>query len=149
MVSPETLDRMTDLMTHRGPDDRGVYLGDGVAIGVRRLSIVDVAGGHQPVTNETGTVWAAQNGELYNHEELRTRTLARDGHRFRSVCDTEILPHLYERDGFDIAEGAPRQSSPSSSWDVETRAGRRRPGPARGQAALLRRRATCSSSRRS
>ena len=63
---------MTDVMTHRGPNDRGVHLSPGIAIGVRRLSIVDVAGGHQPFSNETSTVWAAQNGELYNHGELRT-----------------------------------------------------------------------------
>ena len=92
------LDRMTDSMVHRGPDDRGTYEAAGVALGARRLSIVDVAGGHQPVRNEEGTVWAAQNGELYNHLELR-RQLERDGHRLASRCDTEILPHLYERDG--------------------------------------------------
>jgi asparagine synthase (glutamine-hydrolysing) len=121
VVSPETLDRMTDLMTHRGPDDRGVYLGDGAAIGVRRLSIVDIAGGHQPVTNESGTVWAAQNGELYNHEELR-KNLERDGHRFRSTCDTEVLPHLYERDGFDMPK-ALRGKFAFVAWDVEMRRG--------------------------
>ena len=64
---------MTDVMTHRGPNDRGTYLAPGVALGVRRLSIVDVEGGHQPVSNEDGTVWAIQNGELYNHEDVRER----------------------------------------------------------------------------
>ena len=98
VISPEVLARMTDVMTHRGPNDRGVHLSPGVAIGVRRLSIVDVAGGHQPFSNETSTVWAAQNGELYNHGELRTE-LRGDGHSFASLCDTEILPHLYERYG--------------------------------------------------
>ena len=67
VVAPDVLDRMTDAMTHRGPNDRGTYLADGVALGVRRLSIVDVEGGHQPFANEDGTVWAVQNGELYNH----------------------------------------------------------------------------------
>ena len=87
---------MTDVMTHRGPNDRGVHLADGIALGVRRLSIVDVEGGHQPLDNETGDVWAIQNGELYNHLALRGE-LERDGHLFRSRCDTEVLPHLYER----------------------------------------------------
>ena len=77
---PHVLDRMTDVMTHRGPNDRGTYLADGVALGVRRLSIVDVEGGHQPFANEDGSVWAIQNGELYNHVDVR-RELARRGHR--------------------------------------------------------------------
>ena len=85
-------------MTHRGPNDRGTYAADGVALGVRRLSIVDVAGGHQPVANEDGSVWAVQNGELYNHGEVRDR-LRSAGHRFETRCDTEILPHLYEAEG--------------------------------------------------
>ena len=92
------LDRMTDALEHRGPDDRGTYEAPGVALGVRRLSIVDVAGGHQPVASEDGFVWAVQNGELYNHETLRAE-LAASGHRFRSRCDTEIIPHLYEQQG--------------------------------------------------
>src|SRR5919197_1499324 len=101
VVSPATLDRMTDLMTHRGPNDRVTYVSDGVALGVRRLSIIDVEGGHQPVASEDGRIWAIQNGELYNHPELRSQ-LAAAGHRFTSRCDTEILPHLYERDGADL-----------------------------------------------
>jgi asparagine synthase (glutamine-hydrolysing) len=95
------LDRMTDVMTHRGPRDRGTYLADGIALGVRRLSIVDVEGGHQPVSNESRTVWAIQNGELYNHLDLR-RGLG--GHSFASHCDTEILPHLYEEHGVAFPE---------------------------------------------
>jgi asparagine synthase (glutamine-hydrolysing) len=86
---------MTDAMTHRGPNDRGTFSEPGVALGVRRLSIVDVSGGHQPVSSEDGTVWAIQNGELYNHDEIRA-TLRGRGHSFKSRCDTEILPHLYE-----------------------------------------------------
>jgi asparagine synthase (glutamine-hydrolysing) len=103
VVGPGVLDRMTDVMTHRGPNDRGTYENAGIAIGVRRLSIVDVEGGHQPVTNERGTVWAAQNGELYNHLDVRS-ALSLEGHAFRTRCDTEILPHLYERDGVAFAE---------------------------------------------
>jgi asparagine synthase (glutamine-hydrolysing) len=98
VIARKALDRMTDVMRHRGPNDRGTYLADGIALGIRRLSIVDVAGGHQPVSNEDGTVWAIQNGELYNHTEER-RTLERRGHELRTLCDTEILPHLYEDAG--------------------------------------------------
>jgi asparagine synthase (glutamine-hydrolysing) len=92
---------MTDVMTHRGPNDRGTLVRDGVALGVRRLSIVDVAGGHQPMANEDETIWAIQNGELYNHEHLR-RQLADAGHTFHTSCDTEVLPHLYERFGVEF-----------------------------------------------
>ena len=98
VIPSSVLDWMTDAMTHRGPDDRGTYLAPGVALGVRRLSIVDVEGGHQPVTNERGTVIGAQNGELYNHLHLRGE-LESAGHIFRSRCDTEVLPHLYEQHG--------------------------------------------------
>ena len=98
VVSPETLDRMTDAMVHRGPNDRGTFASPGVALGARRLSIVDVEGGHQPFASEDGEVVAVQNGELYNHAETR-RDLQTRGHVFRSRCDTEILPHLYEEVG--------------------------------------------------
>ena len=95
MVPAHVLDWMTDSMVHRGPNDRGTYQSPGVALGVRRLSIVDVAGGHQPFFSEDGAVVGIQNGELYNHEEIRA-DLERNGHRLESRCDTEILPHLYE-----------------------------------------------------
>ena len=114
IIAPEILDWMTDLMTHRGPNDRGTYGQNGVAIGVRRLSIVDVDGGHQPVSSEDGSVWAAQNGELYNHGDLRAELL--EGRPFvcEALCDTEILPHLYEREGTGLA----------ASPEGEVRAGR-------------------------
>jgi asparagine synthase (glutamine-hydrolysing) len=102
-VAPHVLDHMTDSMTHRGPDDRGTVLDDGVALGVRRLSIVDVAGGHQPFASEDGSVWAAQNGELYNHAEI-ARGLRARGHALTSRCDTEVIPHLYEEHGPSFAE---------------------------------------------
>jgi asparagine synthase (glutamine-hydrolysing) len=104
VLSPADLERMNDTMTHRGPDDSGTYLARGIALGVRRLSIIDVEGGHQPFSNESESVWAIQNGELYNHVDVRRR-LEEDGHRFTSRCDTEILPHLYER----YAEDYPTQ----------------------------------------
>ena len=118
VIEPDVLDRMTDAMTHRGPNDRGTHLEPGVALGVRRLSIVDVEGGHQPVCNEDGTVWAVQNGELYNHEDVRRELLG--GHRFDSRCDTEILPHLYEEVGSAFAEHV-RGKFGMAVWDRRER----------------------------
>jgi len=97
-VSLDALDRMTEVIRHRGPDDVGTHVAPGIAIGVRRLSIVDVVDGHQPFPNEDGSIWAAQNGELYEHARIREELRA-DGHSFTSRCDTEILPHLYEAYG--------------------------------------------------
>jgi asparagine synthase (glutamine-hydrolysing) len=101
VASKSQLDAMTDVLTHRGPNDRGTYEAPGVALGVRRLSIVDVQGGHQPFLNEDRSVVAIQNGELYNHADLRRR-LRQEGHVFASRCDTEVLPHLYERHGVNF-----------------------------------------------
>jgi asparagine synthase (glutamine-hydrolysing) len=119
VVSAETLDHMTDSMAHRGPNDRGTHIGPGIAMGARRLSIVDVEGGHQPFSNEDGTVWAIQNGELYNHDAVR-RSLQSDGHRFASRCDTEILPHMYEREGVAFAEQL-RGMFGLAVWDARER----------------------------
>ncbi|MDX6401768.1 MAG: hypothetical protein QOF27_2374, partial [Gaiellaceae bacterium] len=110
---------MTDAMTHRGPNDRGIYAADGIGLGVRRLSIVDVEGGHQPFANEDKTVWAVQNGELYNHDDLR-RTLGGRGHRFGSRCDTEIIPHLYEDTGTAFPEQL-RGKFGLALWDARER----------------------------
>ena len=95
---PVLLDRMLDRLVHRGPDDEGTHRGAGVALGVRRLRVIDPAGGHQPVRNETGSVWAVLNGEIYNYRELREE-LIQKGHRFQSHGDTEVLVHLYEEEG--------------------------------------------------
>jgi asparagine synthase (glutamine-hydrolysing) len=94
---------MNALMVHRGPDDVGVYLepGGGVALGVRRLRIIDPTHGHQPLSNEDESVWAVLNGEIYNFPELRKR-LIRAGHRFATRTDTEVLVHLYEERGIDL-----------------------------------------------
>ena len=89
---------MCSAIVHRGPDDEGVYLGDGVALGQRRLSIIDLEGGHQPLSNEDGTVWIVFNGEIYNYRELR-RDLERNGHHFQTGSDTETIVHLYEEMG--------------------------------------------------
>src|SRR2546426_3341531 len=90
--------RMCDAMTHRGPDDEGVYLSDGVGLGMRRLSIIDLKTGRQPISNEDGSIHVVFNGEIYNFEELR-RDLEGRGHSFRTSTDTEAIVHLYEEDG--------------------------------------------------
>jgi asparagine synthase (glutamine-hydrolysing) len=100
---------MNRALVHRGPDDEGVYLDReaGLALGARRLSVIDVEGGHQPLANEDGTVWAVLNGEIYNHVELRA-DLGRRGHRLATGTDTEVLVHLYEEHGaglVDVLEG--------------------------------------------
>jgi len=91
---------MSAMLRHRGPDDDGLHTDprNGVTIGVRRLAIMDVAGGHQPLANEDGSVWVVFNGEIYNHRRLREELRAR-GHRFSTGCDTEVLVHLYEEFG--------------------------------------------------
>src|SRR4051812_29671198 len=112
---------MTETIRHRGPDDAGYVLEDGIALGARRLSIVDVSAGHQPMRNEDGRVWGAQNGEIYNHDELRSR-LRSGGHSFRNRCDTEVLPHLWEEHGPRLVEQL-RGKFGIAVWDRETRQG--------------------------
>ena len=94
---------MCDLMVHRGPDDSGVYVAPGVGIGMRRLSIIGLDTGHQPMSNEDGTVWVVFNGEIYNYASLRT-DLQQRGHVFRTASDTECLVHLYEDYGTDLVD---------------------------------------------
>lgn len=91
----DTVHKMNQTMIHRGPDDGGVFLGPGIGLGHRRLSIIDLAGGHQPMSNEDGTVWVLLNGEIYNYAELRADLLQR-GHIFTTKSDTEAIVHLYE-----------------------------------------------------
>jgi asparagine synthase (glutamine-hydrolysing) len=91
---------MNDAITHRGPDDSGIYHNGSIALAMRRLSIIDVAGGHQPVCNETKTVWVVFNGEIYNHAELR-HELEKSGHKFYTHSDSETLVHLYEQYGIE------------------------------------------------
>jgi asparagine synthase (glutamine-hydrolysing) len=95
--------RMGDAMAHRGPDDSGSVSLDGVTLGMRRLSIIDLAGGHQPMANEDSTVWVVQNGEIFNHLELRS-LLEASGHRFTTQSDTEVLVHGYEEWGPGLVE---------------------------------------------
>jgi asparagine synthase (glutamine-hydrolysing) len=89
---------MRDVITHRGPDDEGIFMDRPVGLGHRRLSIVDVAAGHQPMTNEDGTLHITYNGEIYNHADYREELEAR-GHVYRTHCDTETILHLYEEHG--------------------------------------------------
>lgn len=98
IVERSRLKAMADAMTHRGPDEEGFYSGPGIGLGHRRLAIIDVKGGQQPLSNENGTVWIAFNGEVYNFEELNKRYLSH-GHTFRTRCDTETIVHLYEELG--------------------------------------------------
>ncbi|HYL92214.1 MAG TPA: asparagine synthase (glutamine-hydrolyzing) [Alphaproteobacteria bacterium] len=96
--SRAVLDEMGSVIPHRGPDDQGHYLGAGVGLGMRRLSIIDLAGGHQPIGNEDGSIRVVCNGEIYNFLELR-QELEKKGHKFACHSDTEVLVHLYEQEG--------------------------------------------------
>ena len=98
-----TVEAMCDSLAHRGPDDYGVHVQGPVGLGATRLSIIDLAGGHQPLCNETGAIWAVQNGEIYNYQALRADLLAR-GHRLATQSDTEVLVHLYEEYGDDFVQ---------------------------------------------
>ena len=94
---------MRDILRHRGPDDAGLYIDGNVGLGHRRLSIVDVSGGHQPMTNETGKIVIVYNGEIYNHADFR-EDLERRGHVYRTHCDTETIIHLYEEHGYEVVQ---------------------------------------------
>jgi len=102
-LARQRIDTMCCLIRHRGPDDQGTWVGDGVALGMRRLSIIDLAGGHQPVFNEDRSVLVVFNGEIYNHRDLRI-DLERRGHRFTTQCDTEVIVHAYEEYGIDCVK---------------------------------------------
>ena len=101
----EDVQRMAGVMRHRGPDDEGFYVapGEQAILGMRRLSIIDLAGGHQPIANEDETVWVVCNGEIYNFKALRAGLEAR-GHRFRTHSDVEVIVHLYEEHGDAFVE---------------------------------------------
>jgi asparagine synthase (glutamine-hydrolysing) len=99
----DLVQRMCSALVHRGPDDDGIVQFDGVTLGMRRLSIIDLAGGHQPIHNEDSTIWVIQNGEIYNYLELRDQLLAK-GHSFNTQSDTEVLVHAYEQWGEQMVE---------------------------------------------
>src|SRR5687767_7701446 len=106
IVAGDALDRadegrarsMRDVLSHRGPDDAGLYADHRAALGHRRLSIVDLAAGHQPLSNENSTVWVVFNGEIYNHQAVREQ-LEAAGHSYRTRSDTETIVHAYEQWG--------------------------------------------------
>lgn len=97
----DVLNLMGNVTIHRGPDDSGQYVEDGMGIGMRRLSIIDLAGGHQPLSNEDQTLWLVCNGEIYNFRELR-ESLKAQGHQFKTGSDSEVILHLYEEYGDDF-----------------------------------------------
>ena len=111
--------RMCDVIRHRGPDDEGVWVDEGVALGMRRLSIIDLSTGHQPIHNEDRTVWIVFNGEIYNFRELR-RELEAAGHRFYTATDTEVIVHAYEQWGKG-AIGRLRGMFGLAIWDTTSR----------------------------
>ncbi len=94
----QLIDNMCKVIRHRGPDDQGTWIGHGVALGMRRLAIIDLTGGHQPVCNEDQSVFVVFNGEIYNYHELQEE-LRGHGHTFRTNCDTEVIVHAYEAYG--------------------------------------------------
>lgn len=102
-VDESALRRMGQVLRHRGPDDVGWHVGNQVGLGVRRLSVIDLVSGHQPVTNEDETMWLVFNGEIYNYQELK-EALERKGHVFASQSDTEVIIHAFEEHGSGCAE---------------------------------------------
>jgi asparagine synthase (glutamine-hydrolysing) len=118
-IDPERLRRMSETLYHRGPDSEGVHIDGPVGIAARRLAIIDLTGGDQPISNEDGTVTVVQNGEIYNYRELM-HELERAGHRFRTRCDTEVLVHGYEEWGARLWERL-RGMFAVAVWDARER----------------------------
>ncbi|MFC3771593.1 asparagine synthase (glutamine-hydrolyzing) [Paenibacillus sp. GCM10012303] len=102
-IKASSLQAMMDVIHHRGPDDMGTWTDPGIGLGFRRLSIIDLKEGHQPLCNEDESVWIVFNGEIYNYQPLREQLLAR-GHSFRTQTDTEVIVHLYEEYGEDCVQ---------------------------------------------
>jgi len=98
LVSRPALERMNKALRHRGPDDEGYYIDKNAGLAMRRLSIIDIQGGHQPISNEDGSIWVVFNGEIYNYKRLKY-DLEAHGHKFSTNCDTEVIVHQYEEDG--------------------------------------------------
>jgi asparagine synthase (glutamine-hydrolysing) len=118
-VDPGAAHRMCAPIVHRGPDDEGVHADQGVSMGMRRLSIIDLASGHQPIHNETSDVWLVFNGEIYNYRELRVQ-LAERGHRFYTQSDSEVIVHAYEEFGRDCFARL-RGMFAIAIWDARSR----------------------------
>jgi len=113
------LRQMCDVIRHRGPDDEGMFVADGAALGMRRLSIIDIGGGHQPISNEDGSIWVVFNGEIYNYRALRAELIGK-GHAFSTDTDTETIVHAYEQWG-DDAFSHLRGMFGIALWDRRTR----------------------------
>jgi len=118
-IEREAVHRMNESLRHRGPDDEGIFVQLGIGLGHRRLSIIDVAGGHQPISNEDGTIWVLLNGEIYNYTDLYQELLTR-GHRFTTRSDTEAIVHLYEEYG-ERCFARLRGMFAIAIWDSNTR----------------------------
>ena len=118
-VLQHEIDAMCDLMVHRGPDDYGSFIDEGVGLGMRRLSIIGIDSGKQPICNEDRTVWVVFNGEIYNYASIRRELLQR-GHVFRTTTDTECLVHLYEEYGQRLVDRL-RGMFAFAIWDTTTR----------------------------
>src|SRR5947208_3844638 len=118
-VSRDQLRRMCAAIAHRGPDDEGLFVDGGVGLGMRRLSIIDLSGGQQPIFNEDGTKVIVFNGEIYNYRDLRRQLIAR-GHVIRSHSDTETVLHLYEEHGPDCVSQL-RGMFAFAIWDATRR----------------------------
>ena len=102
-VDRSILQKMNDTIRHRGPDDEGYYQDSRASLGMRRLSIIDLFTGHQPISNENGDIWVIYNGEIYNFQAVRAELETR-GHRFKTRTDTEIIVHAYEEYGDDCVK---------------------------------------------
>ena len=111
--------KMSDTLRHRGPDDEGIYIGKNIGLGHRRLSIIDLSTGHQPLSNEDDTIWIVFNGEIYNFLEIRPNLISR-GHRFKTKTDTETVIHLYEEYGVDCVQHL-RGMFALAIWDEKKR----------------------------
>src|SRR5438132_2780720 len=118
-VDGSVVERMCAAIRHRGPDSRGIWCSDCVALGMQRLAIIDVSGGDQPIFNEDGSVAVVLNGEIYNFEPLRSELIKR-GHTFSTRCDTEVLVHLYEEYGERLVERL-RGMFAFAIWDARRR----------------------------
>src|SRR5215469_11027058 len=118
-VYPETITRMAGSIIHRGPDDEGYYFAGSLGFGFRRLSIIDLAGGHQPMSDEEGTVSVIFNGEIYNFRELRAELEDR-GHRFKTRSDTEVIVHGYKEWGTNLFDRLNGMFG-LAIWDIRNR----------------------------
>ncbi len=118
-ADPRMLEKMSDTISHRGPDDSGSHVDGSLGLGFRRLSIIDLEGGHQPMTDDSGRVWVVFNGEIYNFRELR-RELQGHGYRFRTTSDTEVIVHGYRQWGIDVVNHLNGMFG-LGIWDVDAR----------------------------